>query len=115
MSDWLKIHDLVVECKIGVFDWERNEAQKMWVDLEIPVDARKAAATDDLKHALDYGALVTAIRNTVQHRTYKLIETMAEDIAAIAVMQFHAPQVSVRVKKRSLPGVGEAVIEIVRP
>ena len=115
MSDWLKIHDLVIETKIGVFDWERNEAQKMWVDLEIPVEARKAAAKDDVKLTIDYGALVTAIRNTVQHRTYKLIETMAEEIAGIAVGQFKAPRVSVRVKKRSLPGVGEAVIEIVRP
>ena len=115
MSDWLKIHDLVVECKIGVFDWERNEPQKIWVDLEIPADARKAAATDDVKHAVDYGALVTAIRNRVQHTTYKLLETMAEEIAGIAVQQFRAPQVSVRVKKRSLPGVGEAVVEIVRP
>ena len=115
MSDWLKIHDLVVETKIGVFDWERNESQKIWVDLEIPTDARKAAATDDVKHALDYGALVTAIRNHVQHKTYKLLETIAEDIAGIAVQQFRAPQCSVRVKKRSLPGVGEAVIEILRP
>ena len=114
MSDWLKIHDLVVECKIGVFDWERNEAQKIWVDLEIPTDARKAAAADDVKHAIDYGAIVTAIRNHVQHKTYKLLETMAEDIAGIAVKQCRATQVSVRVKKRSLPGVGEAVVEITR-
>ena len=115
MSDWLKIHDLVIECKIGVFDWERNEAQKIWVDLEVPTDARKAAATDNVQYALDYGALVTAIRNHTQHKTYKLLETMAEEIAGIAVGQFHAKQVSVRVKKRSLPGVGEAVVEIVRP
>ena len=115
MPDWLKIHDLVVETKIGVFDWERNEAQKIWVDLEMPEDARKAAAADDVKQVMDYGALVTAIRNHVQHKTYKLLETMAEEIAGIAVNQFHAQQVSVRVKKRSLPGVGEAVVEIVRP
>ena len=115
MSDWLKIHDLVVETKIGVFDWERNEAQKIWVDLEVPADARKAAASDDVKHAIDYGALVTAIRNHVQHKSYKLLETMAEEIAGIATGQFRAQQVSVLVKKRSLPGVGEAVVEVVRP
>ena len=115
MTDWLKIHDLVVETKIGVFDWERNEAQKIWVDLELPTDARQAAASDDVKTTIDYGALVTAIRNHVQHKTYKLLETMAEEIAGIAVSQFRGRQVSVRVKKRSLPGVGEAVIEIVRP
>ena len=115
MSDWLKIHDLVVETKIGVFDWERNEAQKIWVDLEMPIDARRAAVTDNVKLTLDYGALITMIRNQVEHKTYKLLETMAEEIAGIAVSQFRATQVSVRVKKRSLPGVGEAVVEIVRP
>lgn len=115
MSDWLKIHDLVVETKIGVFDWERNEAQKIWVDLEMPVDARKAAVNDDVKQTLDYGAFVTAIRNHVQHKSYKLLETMAEEIAGIATGPFGAQQVSVRVKKRTLPGIAEAVIEIVRP
>ena len=115
MSDWLKIHDLVVETKIGVFDWERNEPQKIWVDLELPVNARQAATHDDVKQTLDYGAFVTAIRNHVQHKSYKLLETMAEEIAGIATGSFGAKQVSVRVKKRSLPGVGEAVVEIRRP
>ena len=38
-----------------------------------------------------------------------------EEIAGIATGQFQLRQVSVRVKKRSLPGVGEAVIEMTRP
>ena len=59
--------------------------------------------------------LMHPLRNHVQHKTYKLIETMAEEIAGIATHQFQLRQVSVRVKKRSLPGVGEAVVEITRP
>ena len=115
MSDWLKIHDLIIECKIGVFDWERNEAQKIWVDLEIPIEAHKAAIADNVQLTLDYGTLITAIRSHAQQKTYKLLETLAEDIAGIAVSQFRVHQVTVSVKKRSLHSVGEAIVEIVRP
>lgn len=115
MSDWLKIHDLILECKIGVFDWEREQPQKIWVDIELPIDARHAAASDNVAYTIDYGALVTAIKNHVQHKTYKLIETMAEEIAAVGLKQFNLRQIAVRVKKRSLPGIGEALVEITRP
>jgi len=114
MADWLKIHDLIVECHIGVFEWERKALQKIWIDIEIPLRTQDAARADELKKTVDYGSVVTAVRNHVQHKTYQLMETMAEEVAGVVVGQFHPSQVSVRIKKRSLPGIGEAVVEIVR-
>ena len=114
MPDKLIIHELVAECRIGVFDWEQARPQQVWVDLELSIDAAKAAGQDAVHETVDYGQLVTSVKQLVQRKPYRLLETMAEDVAALVLKQFPTPQVLVRVKKRALPGIESAAIEVVR-
>jgi len=114
MTDKLIIKDLVAECRIGVFEWEQQTPQNIWIDLELEIDATRAAAQDDLKQAIDYGRLVTAVKQHAQHKSFRLLETMAEEVAALILKEFLTTQVLVRVKKRALPGVDYAAVEISR-
>ena len=114
MADRLFIHDLTASCHIGVSDWEQAKAQDVWIDLELEIDAAKAAAHDDVKDAVDYGALVTAVKSLVQGTSCHLVETLAEEVASLILSQFAAPQVRVRVKKRALPGIESAAVEVLR-
>jgi FolB domain-containing protein len=114
MRDTLIIKDLVADCRLGVFEWEQAKPQPVWVDLELAVDAAAAAAHDDIEHAVDYGRLVTTLRQRMQSRPYRLLETMAEDLATLALATTGAPRVRVRVKKRALPGVEYAAVDIQR-
>ena len=115
MPDRLVIHDLMAECRIGVFDWEQAKPQSIWIDLELEIDAAKAAARDDVKDSIDYGKLVTAVKQLVQTKSYRLLERMAEEVAALVLKEFATPRVLVRVKKRALPGIDYAAVEISRP
>lgn len=115
MTDRLSLHDLTVECRLGVHEWEQATPQTVWIDLELAIDATAAAARDDLEDAVDYGALVTAVKQRVHHTAYRLLETLAEDLAGLVLGQFHVPQVRVRVMKKALPGIAGAAVEIVRP
>lgn len=114
VADTLAIRELVAECRIGVFEWEQAKPQPIWIDLELSIDAAKAAARDAVADALDYGRLVTAVKQLVQHKSFHLLETMAEAIAALILQQFETPQVLVRVKKRALPGIESASVEVIR-
>ena len=114
MADMLKMYDVVIETHVGVFEWERKELQKIWLDIELPIDARGAARVDDVQHVVDYGAIVTQVRQHVGQRTYHLMETIAEEAAALILDHFPTDQVQVRVKKRALPGVDHACVEILR-
>lgn len=114
MADMLKIYDLTIEAHVGVFEWERKELQKIWLDIELPIDARGAARADDVHHVVDYGALVTQVRQHVAQRTYHLMETIAEETAQLILEHFPTEAVQVRVKKRALPGVDHACVEILR-
>ena len=112
--DRLVLADVMAECRIGVYDWEQAAPQPIAIDLELPVDAAAAAGCDDLKAALDYGRLVTVVRELAQERPYALLETLADDVARRVIRVFGARWVRVRVKKRALPGVGYAAIEVER-
>ena len=114
MADMLKLYDLVVETHVGVHEWERKEAQKIWLDIELPINVRGAAEVDDVHHVVDYGALVTQVRQHIAQRTYHLMETIAEETAQLILGHFPTHQVQVRVKKRALPGIDHACVEVLR-
>jgi len=114
MADKLLIHDLIAECRIGVFEWEQAHPQNIWIDLELEIDAKTAAARDDVNAAIDYGRLVTIVKQHIEHKPFNLIETMAEEVATLILKEFKPTQVVVRVKKRALPGVDFAAVEITR-
>ena len=86
----------------------------MWIDLELGIDAARAAASDAVEEAVDYATLVTAVRAVVEGRTFRLLETLAEAIAAAVLAQRAVPWVRVRVKKRALKQIGYAAVEIER-
>ena len=112
--DKLIIKDLVAECRIGVLDAEQATPQPIWVDLELAVDAADAASTDDVARAVDYACVVTTVRDQMQRKPYRLLETLAEDVAGVTLRTFGVHEVRVTAKKRALPGLDFAGIEIVR-
>jgi len=114
MADTLIIQELAVNCRLGVHEWEQKAPQTIWIDLELAIDASRAAARDDVRDAVDYARLVEVVRRRAQAAPYRLLETLAEALAAEVLREFGVSQVRVRVKKRALPGIGYAAVEIVR-
>ena len=114
MADTLRIQDLEAACRLGVQEWEQAAPQTIWIDLELAIDSGRAAARDDVREAIDYGRVVTAIKALTQQRPYRLMETLAEAVARRLLQEFKTPRVVVAVKKRALPGIGYAAVEVVR-
>ena len=113
-ADRLVIHNLAVSCRLGVFEWERKTAQTVRIDVELAIDAARAAKRDDMRDAVDYGRLVTAVKTLAQQRAYHLMETLAEAVASLVLEEFGVPRVRVVVKKRALPGIGYAAVDVER-
>ena len=114
MADKLVIRKLAARCRLGVFEGEQANPQDVWIDLELAIDAAKAARRDDVKDAVDYARLATAVKQFVEHTPYRLMETMAEGIAQLVLREFPTPGVAVKVTKRALPGIESATVEIIR-
>ena len=113
-GDRLIIEGIEAECRLGVHEWEQEKPQPIWIDLELAIDVKRAAAHDDVRDAVDYAALVAAVREEAQRRPVKLLETLTEAIAGLILEQFGTKQVRVRVKKKALAGISGASVEIER-
>lgn len=78
MTDRVFLEALKVETLIGVYDWEREIRQNLWLDVSLAYDCAPAAAEDDINKALDYDALSRHIRAWATEQSFQLIETFAE-------------------------------------
>src|SRR5215207_2066026 len=97
--DIVYIRGLEVKTVIGVYDWERKIRQPVTVDLDMARDNSQAAATDDIAHVLDYKVVCDRVTAFIEASELQLLETMAEQIAALVRKEFNVPWVRVRVGK----------------
>ena len=97
--DIVYIKGLEVKTVIGVYDWERNIRQLVSIDLDMAHDNTKAAVTDDVAHALDYKVVCDKVTAFTEASAPQLLETLAEQIAALVRTEFGVPWVRIRVGK----------------
>jgi 7,8-dihydroneopterin aldolase/epimerase/oxygenase len=102
----------------GVPDAEQETGHRYAVDLALQTDITAAAASDDVAATVDYGAVARDVLHLGTSRRFRLIETLAEAIAAhLLQSQPRVEAVTVRVQKLlpPIPGVVEvAAVEITR-
>lgn len=98
--DIIFLRGLQIETIIGIYDWEREIRQTVVFDLEMATDIRRAAATDDIVHALDYKAVSKRLIEFVEGSQFFLVETLAEKVAAILLNEFSIPWVRLTLNKR---------------
>ena len=113
MRDKLLITGLEAQTCLGTTEIEQETPQTVWVDLELAIDARTAAARDYVTDAVDYARVVDEVRRLLEGRSWQLLETAAEHIATL-VLRMGVPRVRVKVTKRALKGVEGASVEIAR-
>jgi dihydroneopterin aldolase len=100
MSDRIMLAGMTFRARHGVADWEKVEAQRFDVDVELVLDVQPAGLDDDLGKTVDYDGVYQVTRQVVESTTFNLIEALAEAIAH-EVLGGH-PQVEevvVRVRK----------------
>ncbi len=89
--DIVFIEDLRIDATIGIYDWERRIKQTLSFDIEMATDIRRAAETDDIEHALNYKAVAKRVIAHVEASECLLVETLAEQVAALIRDEFGVP------------------------
>jgi dihydroneopterin aldolase len=98
--DIVYLKQLKVETIIGIYPWERQIKQTLFLDLEMATDIRRAAQTDDIAHTLNYKAVSKRIQEFVGNSQFLLVETLAERVAEIILREFGVPWLRLNVNKR---------------
>ncbi len=115
-GDRILLSGLRVFAHHGVLPHEAELGQVFVVDLELAVDLGPAGRGDDLAATVDYGALAAGVADLVASRPRRLLETVAEDVAAFALGDRRVERVRVRVTKphAPLPVDAEVAVEVLR-
>ena len=101
--DTITISDLEVHYCVGVPDEERAKPQRLLLTIEMQHDFSSAATEDELGNTIDYFAVSQRLLKFGDGVHWKLIETLAVDIAQMILEEFRAASVTVEVKKFILP------------
>lgn len=108
------VRDLVLSCRIGVHRHEHAILQRIRLNLDLAVrDDRELH--DDLANVVCYQNIAQQVRDLVARRHIKLVETLAEEIADICLVDRRVRSVRVRVEKLDVfPDAASVGVEIER-
>ncbi|HOW68847.1 MAG TPA: dihydroneopterin aldolase [Candidatus Paceibacterota bacterium] len=102
-NDIILIHDLEVRFSVGVSEQERAQPQRLLISVEMETDFSQAARHDSLAMTIDYQAVCQWILKLSEGRSWKLLETLASEIADHVLTEFKPSLVCVEIKKFIIP------------
>ena len=74
------INELILDLKLGYYDFEKEKSQKVKFGLEIDYEDKKPSSDKDIKSIVNYGTIVKLITKLVKKKHYNFLETLAEAV-----------------------------------
>ena len=74
------INELILDLKLGYYDFEKKKAQKVKFSLEIDYQDKKPSNDKDLRSIVNYATIVRLIKKLIKKKHYNFLETLAEDV-----------------------------------
>jgi dihydroneopterin aldolase len=99
----ISIIDLEVFYHVGITEEERAKPQRLLVTVDMEYDFSSAAVSGRIGRTIDYFAVSQRLLKLGDRRKWKLIESVATDIADKILAEFRPENVTVEVKKFAIP------------
>ncbi len=103
MPDLIHIQELELSAHIGVPEGEREQAQRLTVNLTLEPLTDFQNLRDSIENTVDYYILSRAVQELARAHPRKLIETLATEIAGRLLERFALRSVEVELRKYILP------------
>lgn len=111
----IRITDLVLPARIGVYDREKEAPQRVRINVELAVAERGLPLDDDIANVVSYEDVIAGIREILDRGHINLVETLAEDIASLCLDDARVAQARIAVDKLDVePDAAAVGVEIER-
>lgn len=87
----------------GAHEYEREQGQRFYVDVEISADLSLAATNDDLSQTIDYTLVYNQIKEVMENHRFQLLEAVSAHIAEAILKATIAAEVTIRIRKPAVP------------
>jgi dihydroneopterin aldolase len=103
MGDKISLTNMMFYGFHGVYEYEREQGQKFYVDVDLCTDLQKAGNTDAVTDTIDYTAVYGRIKEIVENRRFKLLEALGAHIGDSILEMAPLSSVTVRIRKPAVP------------
>ena len=93
------INELILELKLGYYDFEKEKPQKVKFSLEIDYEDKKPTNDKDIKSIVNYGQVVKLIRKLTKNKHYNFLETLAEDTFDVLFKDKRIGKIMLKIEK----------------
>ena len=96
--DTVFIREFRVDAWVGVYDWEKQRAQTLEMDIEIGLQPM-AHRTENIHDTVNYGEVVERVKKELAEHKFRLLEALAEHLCTIILSDFRTTWVRLSVAK----------------
>ena len=88
----------------GIYEYEREQGQKFYVDVELVTRDETGCSSDDPKDGIDAATVYSQVKDVVENKRFQLLMALAAHIGdhLLEVYQQLA-EVTIRIRKPSVP------------
>jgi dihydroneopterin aldolase len=93
------IKELILDLKLGYYDFEKAKPQKVKFSLEIDYEDKKPTSDKDIKSIVNYGQVVKLITKLTKNKHYNFLETLAEDVFDVLFKDKRIGKIMLKIEK----------------
>ena len=93
------IKELILDLKLGYYDFEKEKTQKVKFSLEIDYEDKKPTNDKDIKSIVNYGQVVKLITKLAKNKHYNFLETLAEDVFDVLFKDKRIGKIMLQIEK----------------
>ena len=93
------IKELILNLRLGYYDFEKKKSQKVKFNLEIDYEDKKPTSDKDIKSIVNYGKVVKLITKLVDKKHYNFLETLAEDVFDVLFKDRRIDKIMLQIEK----------------
>lgn len=103
----VSLKDMIFYGFQGIYEYEREQGSKLYVDVEMVTKDDRASETDDLEDTINYATLYPVIKDMVEESKCNLLVYVAAQVGdGILQRSKHVAEVTVRIRKEAVPVPG---------
>ena len=114
----VRIHNMMFYGFHGYYEYEREQGQKFFFDVELKINDDDSVRSDDVNDGVDTARVYELIKEVSENRRFQLLAALGEHIADKLLARFaHVDEAMVRIRKPSVPISGPidyVEVEVVR-
>ncbi len=100
----IRIHNMMFYGFHGIYEYEREQGQKFYIDVEIETKDDKVAETDALNDGVDTAAIYDIVKDVTENKRFQMLLALAAHIGDRLIAKYsHFAAVKTTVRKPSVP------------